>query len=98
MKLLALVAVPPGVVTWIGPLPLAPLGTMAVIWVLETTVKLVAAVPLKVTEVAPVKLVPLMVTWVPTGPLVGVNEVIVGAWYLFRTYWIGMRNIMYANA
>jgi hypothetical protein len=26
------------------------------------------------------------------------GEVIVGAWYLFRTYWIGMRNIMYANA
>jgi hypothetical protein len=26
------------------------------------------------------------------------GEVIVGALYLFRTYWIGMRNMMYANA
>ena len=25
-------------------------------------------------------------------------EVVVGALYLFRTYWIGMRNMMYANA
>src|SRR5438132_671870 len=77
VKLLPLVAVPPGVVTWIGPL-VAPLGTVAVSWVLEVTVKL-AVVPLKVTEVAPVKLVPLIVTPVPTGPLAGVNELIVGA-------------------
>ena len=76
VKLLALVAVPPGVLTWIGPL-VAPLGTVAVIWVLVFTVKL-AAVPLKVTAVAPVKLVPLIVTEVPTGPLLGVNELIVG--------------------
>src|SRR5207247_394054 len=76
VKLLALVAVPPGVLTWIGPL-VAPLGTVAVIWVLVFTVKL-AAVPLKRTAVAPVKLVPVMVTEVPTGPLVGVNELIVG--------------------
>ena len=26
------------------------------------------------------------------------GEVVVGALYLFRTYWIGMRNMMYANA
>jgi hypothetical protein len=26
------------------------------------------------------------------------GEVIVGALYLFWTYWIGMRNMMYANA
>src|SRR5439155_20198203 len=76
-KLPALVAVPPGVVTWIGPL-VAPLGTVAVIWVLVFTVKLAAALLKKVTEVAPVKLVPLIVTWVPTGPLVGVKELIVG--------------------
>ena len=37
-----------------------------------------ASVPLKITAVAPVKLVPVMVTTVPTGPLVGVNELIVG--------------------
>ena len=33
---------------------------------------------LKVTPVAPMKLVPLMVTLVPTGPLAGVKLVIVG--------------------
>ena len=43
------------------------------------TVKDAAAVPPKVTAVAPVKLVPVMVTTVPDAPLVGVNEVMVGA-------------------
>src|SRR5437762_1366251 len=76
VKLLALVAVPPGVVTLIGPV-VAPLGTVAVIWVSELTVKL-ADVPLNFTAEVPVKLVPVMVTWVPTGPMVGVNELIVG--------------------
>ena len=37
-----------------------------------------AAVPLNRTAVAPVKFVPLIVTLVPTGPLVGVKLVIVG--------------------
>ena len=41
------------------------------------TVK-VALAPLKATLVAPVKLVPLMVTLVPTGPLAGVKLLIVG--------------------
>src|SRR5262245_66524282 len=45
--------------------------------VLETTVKL-ADVPLNVTLVAPVKFVPVIVTAVPTGPLAGANDVIVG--------------------
>ena len=45
--------------------------------VAEFTVK-VALAPLNVTAVAPVKLVPLMVTLVPTGPLAGVKLVIVG--------------------
>ena len=39
----------------------------------------VAAVPLNRTAVAPVKFVPLIVTLVPAGPLVGVKLVIVGA-------------------
>src|SRR3989442_15831007 len=43
----------------------------------ELTVK-VALSPLKATTVVPVKLVPLMVTLVPTGPLAGVKPVIVG--------------------
>lgn len=38
----------------------------------------VAAAPLKVTAVAPVKFVPVMVTLLPTRPLVGVKLVIVG--------------------
>ena len=41
------------------------------------TVK-VALAPLKATTVAPVKLVPLMDTLAPTGPLAGVKLVIVG--------------------
>src|SRR5437667_2724707 len=77
VKLLALVAVPPGVVTLSGPL-VAPLGTVAAIEVDEFSEKLALA-PLNVTAVAPVKVVPLIVTLVPTGPPVGVKLVIVGA-------------------
>src|SRR5947208_4679450 len=76
VKLLALLAVPSGVVTPIGPL-VAPAGTVAVIVVAEPTVKL-ALVPLNSTALAPVKLVPLIVTLVPTGPLPGVKLVMVG--------------------
>src|SRR2546428_29810 len=76
VKALALVAVPAGVVTLSGPV-VAPLGTVAVIEVAEFTVKL-ALVPLNVTAVAPVKFVPLSVTLLPIGPLVGVKLVIVG--------------------
>jgi hypothetical protein len=76
VKLLALVAVPPEVVTLIGPV-VDPVGTVAEIAVAELTVK-VALVPLNRTAVAPVKFVPLIVTLVPTGPLVGVKLVIVG--------------------
>jgi hypothetical protein len=43
--------------------------------VLETAVKL-ADSPLKVTDVGPARFVPLMVTMVPTSPLVGVKLVI----------------------
>ena len=76
VKLVVLVAVPPGVVTRSGPV-VAPVGTVAWIAVPEVTVKL-ALTPLNATAVAPVKLVPLIVTFVPTGPLVGVKLVIVG--------------------
>jgi hypothetical protein len=78
VKLAVLVPVPPGVVTEIGPV-VAPLGTVAVICVAELTVYDVAATPLNLTAVAPVKFVPVMTTDVPTGPLVGVKLVIVGA-------------------
>src|SRR6266480_2050674 len=76
VKLAALLAVPPGVVTLIGPL-VAPAGTVAVIAVAEFTVKL-ALTLLNSTAVAPLKLVPLIVTLVPTGPLLGVKLEIVG--------------------
>src|SRR5947208_929285 len=76
VKLAALLAVPPGVVTLIGPL-VAPAGTVVVIAVAELTVKL-ALTLLNGTAVAPLKLVPLIVTLVPTGPLLGVKLEIVG--------------------
>ena len=41
-------------------------------------VNVVAAVPLKVTAVAPVRFVPVITTLVPTGPLAGLKLVIVG--------------------
>jgi hypothetical protein len=68
--------VPPGVVT--ATAPLAPAATTAVICVDETTLKLVAAVPPKLTPVAPLKFVPIIVTVTACAALVGVKEVIVG--------------------
>jgi hypothetical protein len=55
----------------------APVGTVAVIWLSESTVKLGAVVALNRTCVAPQRLVPVMTTLVPTGPLVGANELTV---------------------
>jgi len=77
VKLVADVAVPPGVVTEIGPVA-APAGTVAVIWVALITEN-VAALPLNATAVAPVRFVPLIVTAVPIGPDVGEKLVTVGA-------------------
>src|SRR5882672_6245093 len=57
---------------------MAPSGTLVVIWVSEFTVN-TALVPLKLSEIAPVNPVPLMVTDVPEGPLVGVIPLIAGA-------------------
>src|SRR5437870_4542900 len=76
VKLFALVAVPAAVVTLIGPL-FAVAGTVARIEVAEVTAK-VAPTPLNVTDVAPVKFAPLIVTTVPTGPLAGEKLAIVG--------------------
>ena len=78
VKLPALRPVPAGVVTEILPV-VAPLGTTAVIDVADFTLIVGEAVPLNLTAVAPVKLVPVMVISFPTGPLVGVNDVTVGA-------------------
>jgi len=77
VKLWELQSCPLGVVTQIFPV-FAPVGTVAVIWVDEPTVKVVADVPPNVKAVAPVKFVPVIVTLVPIGPEVGVNDVIVG--------------------
>ena len=68
---------PAEVVTVILP-EVAPEGTVAVTCVEEFTVNVVAEVPLNLTEVAPVKFVPVIATDVPTGPETGVNEAIVG--------------------
>ena len=51
----------------------AEAGTVVVIWVSEFTVKLAEA-PLNLTEVAPVKPLPVSTTEVPLAPLVGVKE------------------------
>src|SRR6185436_14686155 len=75
-KFPALVAVPFGVVTRIFPV-VARAGTVARICVLDCTLK-PAEVPLNSTRVVPVKFAPVIVTLVPTGPLVGENDVIDG--------------------
>jgi hypothetical protein len=77
VKFVVLVAVPAGVVTAMGPVT-AVVGTVAVICVAEVTVKVVAATPPKVTDVAPVNAPPVIVTTVPTLPLVGEKLLIHG--------------------
>jgi hypothetical protein len=76
VKSVLLVPVPPEFVTLIGPV-VAPAGTAVEICVPEFTVK-TAAVPLNATADVPVNPVPVIVTAVPTAPLVGLNEVIEG--------------------
>jgi hypothetical protein len=79
VKFVALVAVPPGVVTVIFPVT-APLGTVVVIFVPDAfTENDVAATPPNFTAVALLRPVPLIVTEVPTGPLDGEKDEIVGA-------------------
>src|SRR5206468_3186880 len=77
VKALALVAVPPPVVTLMGPV-VAPVGTVAVILVAELTLK-VAVVTLNFTPVVPVKPLPVMVTLSPGAPPDGVKPVMAGA-------------------
>lgn len=76
VKLVLLVAVPFGVVTEMVPV-VAPAGTVNTMVVELVTLK-ITGVPLSITEVAPVKLVPVIVTVVPIGPLAGLKEVMVG--------------------
>ena len=72
--------VPPAVVTLISIVPAASAGLAAVIRVAEFTVKLDALVPPKETAVAPVKLLPVIVTVVPppVGPDPGLTAVTLG--------------------
>jgi len=76
VKLLVDVAVPCGVTSEIFPV-IAALGTTAVALVALATEKVAGAPPM-VTEVAPVKFVPVSVIEVPTAPLVGLKLEIVG--------------------
>ena len=70
------VAVPPGVVTLT--VPEVPFATTAVMLVALTILNEVAAMPPKLTVVAPVKLVPVIVTVAPVAADSGVKEVMVG--------------------
>lgn len=65
-------SVPLGVFTWIVPV-VAPAGTRAWMYVSETTVN-VAAVPLNVTLVAPVRLFPSIVMDCPATPKLGLAQ------------------------
>src|SRR2546425_7987966 len=56
----------------------APRGTLVEIVVSFSTANTITGVPLKVTCVAPLNLVPVIVTGVPTVPMAGVNPVITG--------------------
>ena len=78
MKFVVLIAVPPGVITAIGPDD-ATEDTIAVMVVAFTTVNDSAGDPVNITAVAPRKFVPVIVTTVSIPPLVGENEVMVGA-------------------
>ena len=76
VKLVALVATPPGVVTVMGPVSALP-GTVIVIWVAESTVK-GALRPLSLTEVVLPRFVPVMATLTPIAPLPGEKLLIAG--------------------
>jgi hypothetical protein len=73
----ALSAVPSGVVTLTATLPTARAGATAVICVSSRTVKDTAGSGPNFTDVAPVKLLPVMTTFVPpvAGPEVGAKDV-----------------------
>ena len=78
VKLVELVALPAVLVKVIRPV-VAPGGTTTASCVFEIPLKFVVVVPLKETASVPVKLTPVRVTVVAATPLVGENELIVGA-------------------
>jgi len=76
VKFVVVVAEPAVVTTVIGPV-VAATGTVAVIDVAELLTT-VPAVPLKLTVAPGTRPVPVIVTFVPTGPLLGVKLLMVG--------------------
>lgn len=60
-------------------LPDAPASTVAVMTVEDITINVIAGTPPKLTPVAPVKLLPIIVTVCPIPRLVGVKEETTGA-------------------
>lgn len=74
----AAVALPVPVVTTIAPL-VAPGITIPTTLVLVPDMRMAATPPI-VNAVGLVKLLPFMITKVPTAPLAGEKELIVGAW------------------
>jgi hypothetical protein len=77
LKLALLAAVPPGVVTTIGPV-VAPSGSSALIW-LSLSATIVASAPPNWTPAALARLLPLTATVVPAAPELGENPEIFGA-------------------
>ena len=78
VKVVGLGAIPPAVVMPMSPSFFAPVGTVAVTCESESTVKAVAFMPSKVTFVVCMRLFPVIVTGVPTGPVEGVKLRICG--------------------
>lgn len=78
VKLVLVVAEPAGVVTLSSP-DVAPVGTTKRSVASSMTVKPPTLVPLSATVAAPVRLVPVTVTVVPTRPLAGAKLSNVGA-------------------
>ena len=87
------VLAPPRVATVVCTVPAACAGVTALIRVEESTRKLRAGAPPKVTAVAPLKLRPVMVTVLPppVGPLTGLMAVTVGVLAAATTWPCGSR-------
>jgi hypothetical protein len=77
VKSVLLVAVPVALVRLIFPLA-APAGTLTRIWLSESMTNPDAVTPLNLTLDTPIKLNPVIVTALPTVPLVGENELMLG--------------------
>jgi hypothetical protein len=86
VKLDVLVAVPPGVLISMAPVS-APVGTTTVADVAVIDEGTAVAPPVNVTNVAPVRFVPLITTFVPLGPVVGVKDLIVGVDAIISGTW-----------